>query len=181
MRTMKKLAYPLFALALLSCQGPTTAKRVDKLPKKLSLEPKKKVQPSTADFVLTEVRDGLRTDCTMPKVPEDLASYKVVEEAYVDSLLTEIKDYAASCGGHELMEERFLESEPGSCSQQQSCDDACPIKWYWCVEHAGACAGGDDVSCCKLGMCGGKHHCKTVCRSSCNCDISPVGPSTASG
>ena len=54
----------------------------------------------------------------------------------------------------------------------------CPIKWYWCIENAGACAGGDHQSCCKLGACGSKHHCESVCQASCGCDVPPGPPPT---
>ena len=49
----------------------------------------------------------------------------------------------------------------------------CPVKWYWCIEHAAACAGGDHTECCRLDACGSKSHCKEVCGLSCGCDVPP--------
>jgi len=138
--------------------------------------------PKNAESILSLVKDGLYFSCEVPEVPERMKELHIEDEAKALEVMEDIKGAALSCGGHELLEKSLLSNAAGGCSQRQSCNDACPIKWYWCIEHAGACAGGDDTSCCKLAMCGSTHHCHTVCQSSCNCSsVDPVGPSTASG
>jgi hypothetical protein len=163
----------LIALVTLSgCPRAETA--VEKTPeKKVVIE-----APRTAMGVIQQVHGALESNCGRTLHELDLTglsemSISDVNQAEADAYLEEIGLYAQQCGSY---------SEPVRATSDTCNPDChwCPIKWYWCIENAGACAGGDNESCCKLGACGSKHHCEDVCKSSCGCDVPPL-PSDGGG
>jgi len=144
---------------------------------------KKEEAPSTAMVLIGQYHELLARDCG-----ESLSSVKtkdldklVIPDAdreKADKLLQEIGEMARQCAslnGHEVWD--MVSPDAATCGGDCSW---CPVKWYWCIENAGACAGGDNESCCKLGACGSKHHCEDVCKSSCGCDVPPL-PSDGGG
>ena len=153
------------ALVVLSgCPKPEVA--VEKKDQK----PEIVVAPRTALGVIKEAAASLERDCgrELQEVdPEGLSELDLHEPEFAEAekLLADVGLMAQQCGDYTEMK------TVDGCSQDCSW---CPIKWGWCIENAGACAGGDNGSCCKLGACGSKHHCETVCKSSCSCDVPPL-------
>jgi hypothetical protein len=130
----------------------------------------------TAMGTIQKVHDSFTQDCG-----RDIPTFQGLEDLEppgeeADELLAQIGQMAQECADLHGLSEITSEAET-TC--QPDCH-WCPIKWYWCIENAGACAGGDNKSCCKLGACGGKHHCELVCKSSCGCDVPPL-PSDGGG
>lgn len=171
MKTFSRTA-PLVVLALLS--GCPEKERPAKRPAKVAVVK----PPKTALDFIRDVHASLEEDCgrRLHKMKFDAAAGLTVPEAdreEADKLLEVIGIYAQQCGSYSTV----VPVPSGTCSPDCSW---CPVKWYWCIENAGACAGGDNESCCKLGACGSKHHCKTVCESSCGCDVPPL-PSSGGG
>lgn len=142
-------------------------------------EAKPKEPPATAMMIIQQYHEALERNCgeDLPEAKSDeISKLKIPEEDQekADKLLAEIGLYAQQCSSY---------STPVLKDSEAACNPDChwcPIKWYWCIENAGACAGGDNKSCCKLGACGSKHHCKKVCQSSCGCDVGPL-PSDGGG
>lgn len=174
-----KFTIPLFTIAaaftLTACPKAEVAQQKDKTGNSgVTLE-----APPTAMGVIQSFHDSLAGNCgqELPEVDfEELKKLEIddVDREKADKLLADIGIYAQQCGSY---------SAPMKKSEDDGCNpdcDWCPIKWYWCIENAGACAGGDNKSCCKLGACGSKHHCKEVCQSSCGCDVPPL-PSDGGG
>ena len=155
----------------MGCPEPETAVRVGEKP---SVEETKET-PATAMVLIRQAHAAFEANCgkDFPKAKkvEELAMLKIPEadQKEADSLLQEIGLFAQQCASYDVAS---LKAEaPSSCDP--SCH-WCPIKWYWCIENAGACAGGDNEACCKLGACGSKHHCEEVCESSCGCNVHPL-------
>lgn len=155
----------LFVIGLMvfsGCLKPELAQRTDS---------------QTALSLIEQAKDSLEKDCTaeLPTISEDLKRTSLSEQdlAKVEATLQSLGERARECGNYDVLQGKTVGCTP-NC-------DWCPIKWYWCVENAGACAGGDNQSCCKLGACGSKHHCKLVCESSCGCDVPPLPPSSGGG
>ena len=117
--------------------------------------PKKKATPApepppTAMLIIKGFHESLERDCgqNMPKVDiEELKKLTIPPEdqELADSLLTDVGTFAQQCASD--YEAPMTETCSADCSW-------CPVKWYWCIENAGACAGGDNTACCKLGPCG---------------------------
>jgi len=131
---------------------------------------------ATAMGAIQAVHDSLERDCgrDLPKL-EGLEHLELAEadRERADEMLEKIGRMAQSCAPDFTMPAAPADGCDPSC-------DWCPVKWYWCIYNGGACVGGDNKSCCKLGACGSKHHCKEVCESSCGCDVPPL-PSDGGG
>lgn len=156
----------LGALVITGCPKAEEATRAEE--KKAEVE--EPSAPASALEVIQAAHDSLEKDCgkDFPNF-KDLEKLEIAEadQAKADELLAKIGSMAQSCASDFTMPT----AEADSCNP--SCD-WCPVKWYWCIYNGGACAGGDNKSCCKLGACGSKHHCKEVCESSCGCDVPPL-------
>jgi hypothetical protein len=126
----------------------------------------------TAMGAIQAAHDSLEGDCGkhLPEIA-GLSELTLAEadQAKADEMLATIGSMAQSCAP-DFERPRAADGAEG-CSQDCHW---CPVKWYWCIENAGACAGGDNTACCKLGACGSKHHCETVCKASCSCDVPPL-------
>jgi hypothetical protein len=165
------LTTTLSALVLLGCPVESAT---EKSPRKTAVVK----SPRTAMKVIREIHDSLERDCGRDLDEIDitnLASLELsdAERGEANALLIELSLYAQQCGSY----------VPPSFEDPETCGPDCgwcPIEWYWCIENAGACAGGDNKSCCKLGACGSKHHCELVCKSSCGCNVPPL-PSDGGG
>lgn len=168
---MKKLAFAL--LALTACPKADTEKAVEKA------EAPTSQSDLTALEAIRQVHDSFVADCGA-KLPSfeglDKLTLAEDEQEKAQAMLVKIGDMAQECANFAGPEAE--PSEADTCNPDCSW---CPIKWYWCIENAGACAGGDNKSCCKLGACGGKHHCRQVCKSSCGCDVPPLPPDSGGG
>lgn len=170
--TIRHLSLVAAAVGLAGCPRPETATE------KKSEKPTVIVAPRTATGTIQEVHSALEANCGRDLDEIDLSGLRDLElyddeVPQADALLAEIGLYAQQCA--------TFSSSPQEA--QAGCNPDChwcPIKWYWCIENAGACVGGDNKSCCKLGACGSKHHCKEVCKSSCGCDVPPL-PSDGGG
>jgi len=128
--------------------------------------------PITAMEVIQEFHKSLERDCgeTLPERSlEELKKLEIPvdQQAEADELLAEIGLFAQQCASFSVPPRENKNTCNPDCSW-------CPVKWYWCIYNGGACAGGDNKSCCKLGACGSKHHCKEICKSSCGCDVPPL-------
>lgn len=158
---------------LAGCPKADTA--VEKKPSKVeSVDP-----PRTAMDVISKTHRSLKADCGEDLHEMDLEGISGLEvpeanREEAESLLEEIGLFAQQCASYSPP----AEEAAGTCNPDCSW---CPIKWYWCIENAGACAGGDNKSCCKLGACGSKHHCRDVCKSSCGCEVPPLPPDSGGG
>lgn len=135
--------------------------------------------PATAMGTIQRVHDEIERNCgkDLKEVKEsDLEGLEIAEadQGRADELLQEIGLMAQQCGDADTLASDAAEGCDPNC-------DWCPVKWYWCILNAGACVGGDDQACCKLGACGSKHHCETVCQSSCGCDVPPTPPDDGGG
>ena len=164
----------------MGCPEPQTAEQVDKHP---VVEEIKKVESrATAMILIRQTHDAFEANCgkNLPKIKntKELALLKVPEadQKEADALLEELGLFAQQCASYDGPAPKTTAS--GSCDP--SCH-WCPVKWYWCIENAGACAGGDNEACCKLGACGSKHHCKEVCESSCGCNVPPLPADSGGG
>ena len=152
----------------MGCPKVETAQQVDKAEESTK---KPKVVPTTAMVLIRNTYKALETDCGqhLPEVKNaaELAKLELSEsdQEEADRLLADIGLFAQQCSSYDAPEPRTE-----GCNQDCSW---CPVKWYWCIENAGACAGGDHKACCKLGACGSKHHCEKVCKASCSCDVPP--------
>lgn len=160
--------FTIIALAALTgCPKPQEAEQVE-----AKKEAEGAAEPATAMGTIQHVRDEIERNCgkDLKEVKaSDLEGLEIAEadQAKADELLQELGLMAQQCGDAETLQS----PSPDTCNPDCSW---CPIKWYWCIENAGACAGGDNKSCCKLGACGSKHHCEDVCKSSCGCDVPPL-------
>ena len=156
------------ALLLTACPKADEAKQVDDT-KKAEVEEAPST-PASALEAIQAVHDSLEKDCgkNLPNL-EGLEKLELAEadQAKADEQLAKIGSMAQSCAPD------FTKPTAPEAGCNPDCS-WCPIKWYWCIENAGACAGGDNESCCKLGACGSKHHCKEVCESSCGCNVPPL-------
>lgn len=162
----------VFALSAATCSKPKSK------PKEVPTKPKI-VKPSlTAFSVIEQVHDSLEANCgkDMPVFdPAEIEKLELSEEEQerADQLLEMTGLMAQQCAVYDAPKGATDTCNP-DCSW-------CPVKWYWCIENAGACAGGDNKACCKLGACGSKHHCEDVCKSSCGCDVPPLPPDSGGG
>lgn len=169
-------AIVLLSLTLLGC--PTAQEAGETKSEQPEIEVKEAESP-TALGAIQEVHDSLAADCgeNMPELSGlEKLTIPEAEQARADELLAKIGQMAKSCAPDTPVFKK-TEEETATCHPDCSW---CPVKWYWCLYNSGACAGGDNKSCCKLGACGGKHHCKQVCESSCSCDVPPL-PSDGGG
>lgn len=163
------------ALCLLlgaGCPKPDTAQQVDEK----KADETETAAPTTALEAIQQAHDSLAKNCgkNYPELKElEKLELAEADQAKADELLQKIGSMAQSCAPDFEMPT----APEGGCDP--SCD-WCPVKWYWCIYNGGACAGGDNKSCCKLGACGSKHHCEEVCQSSCGCDVPPL-PSDGGG
>jgi len=160
-------------VGLLACSK--AEPRQEDTPKKT--EPEK--SPLTAMDVILQVHDSIEADCgkNMPKFdPEVIEKLEFSEKdrESAEQLLETLGLMAQQCSDYNVPSGEKATTCNPDCSW-------CPVKWYWCIENAGACAGGDNKACCKLGACGSKHHCKEVCESSCGCDVPPLPPDSGGG
>lgn len=168
---MKFTIYGLCAIYLFavpSCLNPSTTEQKKPTKPTIVIE-----APETAFSMIKKIHDGIEADCGVHLSEIDIKSVKnlelyEVQQEEADKLLERIGLMARQCGDYDAPESR---SKTNRCRQDCSW---CPVKWYWCVENAGACAGGDHTSCCRLGACGSKSHCETVCKSSCSCNVPPL-------
>ena len=153
-------------IALGGCPKPETA--IEKKPE----EPVVVEAPRTALGIIRQAHGSLEADCGKHLDAIDLEGLKAIElhdseRDEADKLLADLGLFAQQCGSFTAPLQDAADTCDPDCHW-------CPIKWYWCIENAGACAGGDNESCCKLGACGSKHHCEDVCKSSCGCDVPPL-------
>lgn len=175
---MKKIIVtaPLLVLTIAGCPKAETGSEQDsKAEKNASAEE----APQTALSVIRDVEKSLEADCGKGLSDmrlENLESLELAEEdrEEAEKSLQNIGLMAQQCGNYDSGP---LTAQADTCNPDCSW---CPVKWYWCIYNGGACAGGDNESCCKLGACGSKHHCEDVCKSSCGCDVPPL-PSDGGG
>lgn len=161
---MRKVFTITALLCLVGCPQEGDEKKAD--------EKKTPVEAMTAMGAIQATHAALEANCgeklvAVPGLDKLVLAEADQEEA--DELLAEIGSMAQSCAP-DLELPKATEKADG-CNQDCHW---CPIKWYWCIENAGACAGGDNKACCKLGACGSKHHCEKVCKASCSCDVPPL-------
>ena len=156
----------------MGCPKTETAQQVDKIEESTK---ETEAVPATAMVLIRNTHAALETDCgkNLPTVKkaDELAKLEIAEsdQKEAESLLADIGLFAQQCASYDAPAPKA--DAPGSCDP--SCH-WCPVKWYWCIENAGACAGGDNEACCKLGACGSKHHCEDTCKSSCGCNVPPL-------
>ena len=106
---------------------------------------------------------GLKRNCSFSYLPKEDLVLSAEHQEEADKLLTEIGAMTQKCVKYQ---KPIVEGCHPDCSW-------CPVKWYWCIDHAAACLGGDHTECCRLDACGSKSHCKEVCGLSCGCDVPP--------
>lgn len=177
MRNTIKVLCAVFLLGTAGCPEPDVAKEAKEGPKAAEAEAG---APRTALSVIAQTKAALEANCGEGLSEIDVSELKGLELSADDlekaePMLQDIGLMARQCGDYSAPK---LDAEA-----QAGCSPDChwcPVKWYWCIENAGACAGGDNKACCKLGACGSKHHCKEVCESSCGCDVPPL-PSDGGG
>jgi hypothetical protein len=173
MASMKNLLI-FTVLVLGACGAPREARQIEKK------KPQRTVQaPPTAIDEIRGFHAALEANCAEGYEVSARGLEELVlepeDQTEADRLLQSIGLMAQQCGEYDApfpQEDQELTSS--------DCSFGCPVKWYWCIYNGGACAGGDDNSCCKLGACGSKHHCEDVCASSDGCHVPPM-PSDGGG
>lgn len=164
----------IFTMVALGACTPQEAKRVERLEKPAVVE-----APKTALQEIQDFHDALEENCAASyALPTEGIEEFVLEpedQDKADELLQNIGVMAQQCAGTYMPP-----NAPERAVGDSDCSFHCPVKWYWCIYNGGACAGGDNESCCKLGACGSKHHCEEVCSSSNGCHVPPM-PSDGGG
>lgn len=161
----------LACTVLTGCPEPQEAKQVEE---KKTVVPTATAPALTAMETIAKVRAEIEKNCGADLAEFNFENLQELEldpkdQEKADANLQMIGMMAQQCASYDPPDPKEV-AEAG-CSPDCHW---CPIKWYWCIENAGACAGGDNKSCCKLGACGSKHHCEDVCKSSCGCDVPPL-------
>ena len=151
------------------CPKPQEAEQVDEKADEKGTPVEVPTEVPTAMGAIQAAHAALEADCgkSLVEVPGlDKLELAEADQQEADELLASIGSMAQSCSPD-------FEAPAAVEGCSQDCH-WCPVKWYWCIENAGACAGGDHKACCKLGACGSKHHCEKVCKASCSCDVPPL-------